>query len=124
MQLSDVYAYYQNPKPRTFLRVEQAVCYTCSVLIQSDSYGTNLRDKIGIEYPQFALSDTVLYAALELLKQEGIITSYRQKIDDENEKRGRPRRMLRVVEKRRDEASLLAGFWEEDVQNGQPDSTR
>lgn len=122
MQLSDVYAYYQNPKPRTFLRVEQAVCYTCCVLLQNDCYGIKLRDSIKVEYPQFAVSDTVLYAALELLENEGIIGSYRQKIDGENEKRGRPRRMLRIVEKRRDEAEELAGFWEEDVQNGQPDS--
>ena len=47
--LNDIYQYFQTP-PLTYLTTEQAVCYVLSVLLQEESYGTELIQKLENEY--------------------------------------------------------------------------
>jgi hypothetical protein len=118
------------------------------VLLRGVSYGVKLRDLIKVEYPQFAVSDTILYEALTLLESEGVIDSFWQKIDgsvgdsvagqeepfgrksesagllpdteeppQRTNRRGRPRRMLRIVTGQRNVAEELAQFWKKETQD-------
>jgi len=116
MQLEDIYQFFQNPPP-TFLVTrnmslqEQAVCYVLSVLLQEDSYGTELIERVEKEYPNYRLSDTILYTALKFLEDERVIAGYWQKI----ERRGRPRRMYRVNLQWLRVAQELARLWRESA---------
>jgi len=110
MQLEDIYQFFQNPPP-TFLVQEQAVCYILSVLLQEDSYGTKLIERVEREYPNYRLSDTILYTALKFLEDERVIAGYWQKI----ETRGRPRRMYRVKLQWLRVAQELARLWRESA---------
>ena len=89
MQLEDIYQYFANP-PEIYLCQEQAVCYILSVLLEGESYGSGLIQKLEREESRYRLSDTVLYAALKFLEDEGAIAGYWQKLEG----RGRPRRSL------------------------------
>lgn len=111
MKLEDIYAYYQTPQP-IFLNQELAVCYVLSVLLKGDSYGTQLVQQVEQDYPNYRLSDTVLYAALRFLEDEACVTGYWQKVEG----RGRPRRMYQLVEEIRPRATELAALWENYVQ--------
>lgn len=111
MKLEDIYTYYQTPQP-IFLNQELAVCYVLSVLLKGDSYGTQLVQQIEKDYPNYRLSDTVLYAALRFLEEEECITGYWQKVEG----RGRPRRMYQLVEEKHSQATELASLWENYVQ--------
>ncbi len=53
-----------------YLTKEQAVCYVLSILLLGESYGTELIQRLELEYPRYQLSDTVLYAALKFLEDE------------------------------------------------------
>ncbi len=86
MKLNDIHQYFQNPSP-TYLNQELAVCYILSVLLEGDSYGTELAQVIERDYPAFRISDTVLYAVFQWLESEGLITKYWKKTGG----RGRPR---------------------------------
>ena len=69
MKIEDIYQFFQNPPP-TYLSSEQAVGYILSVLLQRESYGTELIQRLESEYPHYRLSDTVLYDALKFLESE------------------------------------------------------
>ncbi len=91
MKLDDIYHFFQNPPP-TYLSPELAVGYILSVLLQGESYGTELIERLESEYPRYRLSDTVLYDALKFLESEKAVIGYWQKVIG----RGRPRRMYQV----------------------------
>lgn len=99
MKLETIYDYYQKSH-ETFLNQELAVCYVLSVLLQRDSYGTELIQRIEQDYPAYRLSDTVLYAALQFLEKEQVITGYWKKVIG----RGRPRRMYHLEDNERQRA--------------------
>lgn len=107
MRFEDIYGFFQNLPP-THLNVEQAVCYVLSVLLQEDSYGTELIQKLQLENPTFRLSDTVLYAALSFLENEQFINGYWKKLEG----RGRPRRMLHLNPEKQAQAQELAHLWQ------------
>lgn len=106
MNFEEIYHFFSNP-PVTQLSHQQAVCYTLSVLLSGESYGTELIERLISEYPNYRLSDTVLYSALKFLEAEGAITGYWKKL----ERRGRPRRMYRINPHCRNEAQKLARLW-------------
>lgn len=104
----DIYQFFQSPPP-FYLNKELAVCYVLSVLLEKDSYGTELIQLLESEYPSYRLSDTVLYSALKFLEDKSAITGYWKKVEG----RGRPRRMYQVREEWHDEARKLASLWRE-----------
>ncbi len=106
MNLEQVYQFFRNPQP-AYLRPEVAVCYVLSVLVEQESYATELSKRLNSKYPHYQLSDTVLYTALKFLEAENAITGYWKKVP----RRGRPRRMFKLNpewSKARD----LADFWQ------------
>ena len=110
MQLEDIRYFFTNPPP-TYLCLEQAVCYVLSVLLEGESYATRLIQKLESEYPNYRLSDTVLYAALSFLESEQAVASRLQKVVG----RGRPRRMYSVSPQWLDLAQKLAALWKNSV---------
>jgi len=108
MKLEDIHQFFQNPPP-TYLAPEQAVCYVLSVLLQGESYGTELMQRLEKVYPSYRLSDTILYCALEFLESEQAIVGYWQKVEG----RGRPRRMYQVAPQWRVPALNLARLWQD-----------
>lgn len=110
MQIEDIYQFFANP-PAIYLCQEQAVCYILSVLLEGESYGSGLIQKLECEERYYRLSDTVLYAALKFLENEGAIAGYWQKVEG----RGRPRRMYRLSPQWQDEARQLSALWANSV---------
>jgi DNA-binding PadR family transcriptional regulator len=110
MKLEDIYQYFQNPPP-TYLCQEQAVCYILFVLIQGESYGTELISKLEAEHPNYRLSDTVLYSAIKFLEDQRAITGYWKKLEG----RGRPRRMYQVSQEWQEQAQSLAALWQDFI---------
>lgn len=108
MKIEDIYHFFQAPPP-TYLSQELAVCYVLSVLIEGESYGTELIYKLGSQYPQYRLSDTVLYSALKFLEDEKAIVGYWKKVEG----RGRPRRMYQITPEWQSQARNLARLWQE-----------
>lgn len=108
MNVQDIYQYFKNPPP-VYITKEVAVCYILSVLLEEgDSYGTALLKHIRAQHPPYRISDTVLYAALNFLIDEQMLSGYWQ-----NESgRGRPRRMYQVAEGREEDAQQLAQLWQ------------
>ena len=110
MKLEDIYQFFRNPPP-TYLGQELAVCYILSVLLQGESYGTELIQKLEGEHPLYRLSDTVLYTALKFLEDEKAIIGYWKKVEG----RGRPRRMYQISEQWLPQAQNLARLWQEYI---------
>lgn len=108
MKLEDIYHFFENPPP-TYLCQELAVCYVVYVLLQGESYGTELIQRLEIEYPPYRLSDTVLYSAIKFLEDEKAITGYWKKLEG----RGRPRRMYQIATEWQQQARDLARLWQE-----------
>lgn len=106
MKLEDIYYFFTN-KSVTYLSTEQAVCFVLSVLLQRESYGTELIQKLESEYPNYRLSDTVLYAALKFLEESKAISGYWKKLEGP----GRPRRMYKICPEWHQEAQKLATLW-------------
>lgn len=106
MKFEDIYQFFQDPPPN-YLNKELAVCYVLSVLLQGESYGTQLIQQLEEDYPTYRLSDTVLYSALKFLEEEGTITGYWKKVEG----RGRPRRMYHITPDKQEQARELASFW-------------
>jgi DNA-binding PadR family transcriptional regulator len=111
MKFEDIYKFFNNPPPH-YLNKELAVCYILYILLQGESYGTELIEQLEQDYGTYRLSDTVLYGALKFLEEEGTITGYWKKVEG----RGRPRRMYRVCAETRRQAEELAGFWQEYIE--------
>ncbi len=106
MKLEDIYQFFENPPP-TYLCQELTVCYILYVLLQGESYGTELIQQLEIEYPTYRLSDTVLYSAIKFLEDQKAITGYWKKLEG----RGRPRRMYQVSAEWKTQAQDLARLW-------------
>lgn len=102
----DIYKFFSNPPP-FYLNKELAVCYVLAVLLRHDSYGTELINLLESEYPNYRLSDTVLYSALKFLEDRDTITGYWKKVEG----RGRPRRMYQVRLEWQQQANELAHLW-------------
>ena len=107
MKIEDIYRFFEDPPP-VYLNTELAVCYLLSVLLETDSYGTELIETLEQKHPDYRLSDTVLYNALKFLEDEGAIAGYWQKVTG----RGRPRRMYQICSQWRQQARELAEFWQ------------
>lgn len=112
MKFDDIYQFFQVPPP-FYLNKELAVCYVLAVLLRGDSYGTELIQLLENEYPNYRLSDTVLYSALKFLEDEEVITGYWKKVEG----RGRPRRMYQLSTDARDKAEDLNRLWQDYVRN-------
>ena len=108
MKIEDIYQFFQNP-PATYLNQELAVCYILSVLLEGESYGTELIQRLESEYPLYRLSDTVLYSALKFIEDQHAITGYWKKVEG----RGRPRRMYQLNSEWQSQAADLARLWRE-----------
>jgi DNA-binding PadR family transcriptional regulator len=106
MKFDDIYRFFRNPPP-VYLNQELAVCYILSVLLDGDSYGTELIAGLERESATYRLSDTVLYSAIKFLEASGTIVGYWKKVEG----RGRPRRMYRVQPEWEKQAEELAYFW-------------
>ncbi|OIP70982.1 MAG: PadR family transcriptional regulator [Oscillatoriales cyanobacterium CG2_30_40_61] len=106
MTFEQIYQFFQEPPP-IYLNKELAVCYILSVLLEKDSYGTELIEQLEQEYSHYRLSDTVLYSALKFLEKQATITGYWQKVEG----RGRPRRMYQILPEYQPQAQELAGLW-------------
>ncbi len=113
MKLEDIYQFFQHSPP-TYLNQELAVCYIMSVLLQGESYGTELIQRLESEYPRYRLSDTVLYSALKFIEKEKAITGYWKKVEG----RGRPRRMYQVSPEWQAQAQDLARLWHDYTLRG------
>jgi DNA-binding PadR family transcriptional regulator len=106
MKFEDIYQFFQDPPPN-YLNKELAVCYVLCILLQGESYGTQLIQQLEQDYPTYRLSDTVLYSALKFLEEAEAITGYWKKVEG----RGRPRRMYQIRSEWREQAQELASFW-------------
>lgn len=106
MKFDDIYQFFRDPPPN-YLNKELAVCYVLFVLLQGESYGTQLIQQLEQEHPTYRLSDTVLYSALKFLEESEAITGYWKKVEG----RGRPRRMYQIRSDYREKAFELANFW-------------
>lgn len=106
MKFEDIYQFFENPPP-IYLNRELAVCYVLAILLQQDSYGTELIQHLAEQFPHYRLSDTVLYGALKFLEDENALDGYWKKVEG----RGRPRRMYRLNPDWRLQAEELAEFW-------------
>jgi DNA-binding PadR family transcriptional regulator len=107
MNFEDIYCFFRNPPP-LYLNQELAVCYILDVLLQGDSYGTELIARLERESSTYRLSDTVLYSAIKFLEANGTIVGYWKKVEG----RGRPRRMYQIEPEWTNKATELAHFWE------------
>jgi DNA-binding PadR family transcriptional regulator len=106
MKFDDIYRFFQNPPP-LYLNQELAVCYILAVLMDGDSYGTELISRLEKESETFRLSDTVLYSAIKFLEGSGMISGYWKKVEG----RGRPRRMYKIHLDWESKAREFASFW-------------
>ncbi|MEY3767765.1 MAG: hypothetical protein RLZZ11_835 [Cyanobacteriota bacterium] len=104
--LGGIRAFFEQP-PVQHLGLELAVCWILERLLESDSYPTALMHDLSDAHPKLRLSETVLQQALSFLDQEGAISSYSQRCPS----RGRPRRMLHLLEGQRAEAEALMPPW-------------
>jgi DNA-binding PadR family transcriptional regulator len=107
MNFEDIYCFFRNPPP-LYLNQELAVCYILDILLQDDSYGTELIARLEHESSTYRLSDTVLYSAIKFLEANGTIVGYWKKVEG----RGRPRRMYQIDPEWKAKAKELAHFWE------------
>jgi DNA-binding PadR family transcriptional regulator len=107
MNFEDIYCFFRNPPP-LYLNQELAVCYILDILLQDDSYGTELIARLEHESSTYRLSDTVLYSAIKFLEANGTIVGYWKKVEG----RGRPRRMYQIDAEWTAKARELAHFWE------------
>ncbi len=104
--LDEIYEFFSRP-PKVFLNKELAVCYVLDVLLQQDTYGSELIQQLSHQYPGYLLSDTVLYSAIEFLEKQSAVDMYWQKVSG----RGRPRRMYHLKPQWRLQAQHLARLW-------------
>jgi DNA-binding PadR family transcriptional regulator len=117
MKLQQIYQFF-NEAQFIFLTPELAVCYVLSVLIQEDSYGSELIQRLEQQSNVYRLSDTVLYRAVRFLEEEAMIVSYTQRVVG----RGRPRRMLQLNPKASHRAQELVQLWQRYMGEREPQS--
>jgi DNA-binding PadR family transcriptional regulator len=110
MKIEDIYQFFENPPP-TYLCQELAICYILDVLLQGESYGTELIQELETEYPTYRLSDTVLYSAIKFLEDHNAINGYWKKLEG----RGRPRRMYQISPEWEGQSLDLARLWRDYI---------
>ena len=115
MKFEDIYQFFSNPPP-FYLNKELAVCYVLAVLLEGESYGTELIGRLERESPTYRLSDTVLYSALKFLEETGAIAGYWKKVEG----RGRPRRMYQIKPAWQNQAQELATLWNDYTTKSPP----
>lgn len=108
MKFDDIYQFFENPPPN-YLNRELAVCYILAVLVQGESYGTEMIEYLERKYLAYRISDTVLYGSLKFLEDTGVISGAWKKVAS----RGRPRRMYQIEAEWFDRAIELATLWNE-----------
>lgn len=108
MKFDDIYQFFENPPPN-YLNRELSVCYILAVLVQGESYGTEMIEQLEQRYSAYRISDTVLYGSLKFLEDSGVIAGEFKKVAS----RGRPRRMYRIEEEWLDRSLELAKLWQE-----------
>ncbi len=118
MKFDDIYRFFRNPPP-LYLNQELAVCYILAILMDGDSYGTELISRLEKGSETFRLSDTVLYSAIKFLEGSGMISGYWKKVEG----RGRPRRMYRIHPDWEEKAREFASFWSNYSQSGKKQLT-
>ena len=109
--LEAIRAFFEQP-PLQHLGLELAVCWILQRLLEADSYPTALMHDLTRAHPHLRLSETVLQQAIGFLDQQGVISSYAQRCP----RRGRPRRMLHLLEDRRAAAGELMPPWQQWLQ--------
>ena len=105
--LAAIRAFFEQP-PIQHLGLELAVCWILERLLDRDSYPTALMHDLSDAHPKLRLSETVLQQAIHFLDHEGAISSYAQRCPS----RGRPRRMLHLLEEHRQAAQALMPPWQ------------
>ena len=105
--LGGIRAFFEQP-PIQHLGLELAVCWILERLLDGDSYPTALMHDLSAAHPKLRLSETVLQQAIGFLDQQGAISSYAQRCPS----RGRPRRMLHLLEEYRGSAQALMPPWQ------------
>lgn len=105
--LGGIRAFFDQP-PIQHLGLELAVCWILECLLAQDSYPTALMHGLAVAHPKLRLSETVLQQALSFLDQDGAISSYSQRCPS----RGRPRRMLHLLDDHREAALALMDPWQ------------
>jgi DNA-binding PadR family transcriptional regulator len=104
--LEVIHAFFARPAIQ-HLGLELAVCWVLERLLEADTYPTALMQDLAAAHPKLRLSETVLQQALTFLDQQGAISSYAQRCPS----RGRPRRMLHLLEGSREQALGLMVPW-------------
>ena len=112
--LEAIRAFFERP-PVQHLGLELAVCWILERLLEADSYPTALMHDLSHDHPRLRLSETVLQQALSFLDQQGAISSYAQRCPS----RGRPRRMLHLLEPSRGQACALMTPWHQWLQENE-----
>lgn len=111
MNFDDIYSFFRSPPP-LYLNQELATCYILNILLDGDSYGTELIARLERESSTYRLSDTVLYSAIKFLEGSGTISGYWKKVEG----RGRPRRMYRIESNWLGKSQEFAYFWNQYTQ--------
>lgn len=88
IQAEEIIDWFSTPQIR-FLGIEEAIAYVLHSLFIKDSYGTGLINDLD---GSRRISDTVLYAALNFLTDQKMVTSHRKRSPG----RGRPRRIYSI----------------------------
>lgn len=118
--LEDIRRFFDQP-PAHYLGLEPAVCWLLDCLLRADSYPSALVQELSRMHPSLRLSETVLHQAITFLEKQGALESYSQRCPS----RGRPRRMLHLVEGYRPEAQQLMPRWRHWLEeNGSPEVPR
>jgi DNA-binding PadR family transcriptional regulator len=106
MKLQQIYQFFSESQ-LSFLTSELAVCYILSVLLEQDTYASELIQQLEARSQVYRLSDTVLQRALRLLERESMILTYSLSTG-----RGRPRRMFQLNPDAIVKAQELAKLWQ------------
>ena len=107
MGLPDIQRFFAEP-PVQYLGLELSVCWILECLLEKDNYPTAMTNRLATSHPHLRISETMLQQAIEFLDRQGAITSYSQRCPS----RGRPRRMLHLVEAVHQEARSLVASWQ------------
>ncbi len=107
MGLPDIQRFFAEP-PVQYLGLELSVCWILECLLEKDNYPTAMTNQLAVSHPHLRISETMLQQAIEFLDRQGAITSYSQRCPS----RGRPRRMLHLVEAVHQEARSLVASWQ------------
>ncbi len=107
MGLPDIQRFFAEP-PVQYLGLELSVCWILECLLEKDNYPTAMTNQLAASHPHLRISETMLQQAIEFLDRQGAITSYSQRCPS----RGRPRRMLHLVEAVHQEARSLVASWQ------------